>query len=444
MRPGGPPSTITDEPPCAGRPHLVPLPESPDFEETTMRVLFTAVMQPSHFYPLVPLAWALRSAGHEVRVAHPPSLAPHVRQSGLISTVVGEDLSIDAALRGKAQDSESSWTRSGGGPESADHGAARPDQEEHSKHKKIAFSLFSAAAELMAPDLLAFCREWKPDLIVFDWQSFGGHLVAQVLGIPSVRHQAPGPDFAAGVEGWSALQADCLRELYGRYGVGRVAPDSAPTVDPCPPVLQYDSFGAGSRMPMRYVPYNGNAEVHEWMARPEPGRRRVALTVGGTYFWMMGSLDPVRRFLDALAAEALEVIAPVPTGASAALGEVGPGVRIVENLPLELFLPSCDLIVNHGGSGTVSSALAHGLPQVLSPPTAMGEPPFHNAERVIRAGAGLEADVYVDPAEKLRDLVLEGITNPGYRTSARRLAEQIREQPTPAELVGRLEKIARV
>ena len=40
-----------------------------------MRVLVTTAAEKPHFLGLVPLAWALRSAGHEVVVASQPELA---------------------------------------------------------------------------------------------------------------------------------------------------------------------------------------------------------------------------------------------------------------------------------------------------------------------------------------------------------------------------------
>ena len=36
-----------------------------------MRVLITSAPMHGHLFPLVPLAWALRAAGHEVLVASP-------------------------------------------------------------------------------------------------------------------------------------------------------------------------------------------------------------------------------------------------------------------------------------------------------------------------------------------------------------------------------------
>src|SRR5438093_215538 len=48
-----------------------------------MRVLFTTWAWPSHYFPQVPLAWALRSAGHEVRMTSQPELLTTMLNSGL-------------------------------------------------------------------------------------------------------------------------------------------------------------------------------------------------------------------------------------------------------------------------------------------------------------------------------------------------------------------------
>ena len=43
--------------------------------------------------PMVPLAWALRAAGHDVRVAVQPSFAATVTSAGLTAVPVGRDRS---------------------------------------------------------------------------------------------------------------------------------------------------------------------------------------------------------------------------------------------------------------------------------------------------------------------------------------------------------------
>ncbi len=48
-----------------------------------MRVLFTTFALPGHFFPLVPLAWGFRSAGHEVLVATSDEFVSTAVRSGL-------------------------------------------------------------------------------------------------------------------------------------------------------------------------------------------------------------------------------------------------------------------------------------------------------------------------------------------------------------------------
>ena len=47
-----------------------------------MRVLFTSLPQSGHFNPLVPIARALREAGHAVAFACPAGFAPTVEAAG--------------------------------------------------------------------------------------------------------------------------------------------------------------------------------------------------------------------------------------------------------------------------------------------------------------------------------------------------------------------------
>ncbi|MUL41470.1 DUF1205 domain-containing protein [Streptomonospora sp. PA3] len=404
-----------------------------------MRVLLSAALQPSHFFPLVPTAWALRAAGHDVRVAHQPRLAPFVQAAGLTSAVVGPDTEIDADRRREAQKSQAAV-----GPAEGTGGeATRPSDAENRHHIRIALSLFADSAEQMTGGLLDLCRDWRPDLIVFEWQSYAAHLVAEVLGIPSVRHQFSGPDFEAGIKGWREMERDSLLALYREYGVDDVRPDGHATVDPCPPVLQVDLPADRTYLPVRFIPYNGSGRLQEWMYRRSQ-RPRVALTVGSSYLWMTGNLSPVQRFAELLSRMDVDVIAAVPQGGAKLLGDLPDNIRLAENVPLELFLPSCDAIISHGGTGTVGTSLAHGVPQILTPPRAMGDPPFHNAERIVASGAGVQVDVQSDPDERIVDAIETVVQGHAYRTAALGLARSEEERPLPLELVGDLEELARL
>ncbi len=57
----------------------------------TMRVLFTGYPEKTHFLAMAPLAWALRTAGHEVVFASQPGFARVITQAGLTAVAVGRD-----------------------------------------------------------------------------------------------------------------------------------------------------------------------------------------------------------------------------------------------------------------------------------------------------------------------------------------------------------------
>src|SRR5439155_21515525 len=56
-----------------------------------MRVLFTTFPLDAHLFSFVPLAWSLRAAGHEVRVASHPRLANSITAAGLTAVPCGVD-----------------------------------------------------------------------------------------------------------------------------------------------------------------------------------------------------------------------------------------------------------------------------------------------------------------------------------------------------------------
>ncbi|MFI1169707.1 hypothetical protein ACH4UM_40765 [Streptomyces sp. NPDC020801] len=57
-----------------------------------MRVLFTPSAATSHINTQVPLAWALRSAGHQVYVASQPNATSTITHTGLTAIPIGPPL----------------------------------------------------------------------------------------------------------------------------------------------------------------------------------------------------------------------------------------------------------------------------------------------------------------------------------------------------------------
>jgi MGT family glycosyltransferase len=87
-------------------------------------------------------------------------------------------------------------------------------------------------------------------------------------------------------------------------------------------------------------------------------------------------------------------------------------VRVVRYLPQAEVLPRADLVVSHGGSGTVIGALAHGLPGVLLP---LGADQPHNADQCVRLGVDRVLDPVSVTPEQVRTAAGEVLADPGYR-----------------------------
>ena len=94
-----------------------------------------------------------------------------------------------------------------------------------------------------------------------------------------------------------------------------------------------------------------------------------------------------------------------------------------------------DLIVHHGGTGTVLAALEAGLPQVILPQGA--DQPF-NADLIARSGAGRrQANDDYAPGS-IAALVEPLLGDCPERATAVRIAAEIAAMPAPAEVVPEL------
>ena len=99
-------------------------------------------------------------------------------------------------------------------------------------------------------------------------------------------------------------------------------------------------------------------------------------------------------------------------------------------------LPSCDVVISHGGSGTTLGALAHGLPMLLVP---QGADQFDNAERCKEAGAAIVlAPDEVTPVA-VRDALEQLLADPAFARGGT-VAAEIGSMPTPAEAAVAVER----
>ena len=362
-----------------------------------MKVLVTACPTDGHFFPLVPLCWALRNGGHDVLVALPGRFAEVAAAAGLPAVRLGPDC--------PPRDF---------GPD--DHTVQDSSTAALIDHV-IAYYL--PLAERLAGRTIELAAEWRPDLVLHTPWEHAGPLAAAVVGIPTAT-QTWGVALPRELPGATAA---ALADLHRRWGLDGVA-EPTWTVDVCPPSLQYPDARSAT-LPMTYIPYNGSGPVPTWLLE-RSDRPRICVTLGsipipGDH---ASVLDVVLAGLSDIAAD----VVLVAGGDLVPLQDLPPHVRAVTGLPLSHVLPTCDLIVHHGGSGTTMTSTAFGLPQLALPQMC---DQYRHAERLAATGAGLQLPPAQFDAEAVHVSVTALLNDGSHRAAARALREEIRHRPSP-------------
>ncbi|MET8054997.1 glycosyl transferase, partial [Streptosporangium sp. NPDC005286] len=150
-----------------------------------MRILFATTPAKTIFLYMVPLAWALRTAGHEVRFAAQPGFADVITQAGLTAVPVGRD-------------HNPRMTRTSEDVKAERPGIPAPydafDDPAKATWEYLKPGIASAAREghrygnfPLISDLVDFARHWQPDLVVWEPFAFAGAIAAKACGAAHAR-----------------------------------------------------------------------------------------------------------------------------------------------------------------------------------------------------------------------------------------------------------------
>uniref|UniRef100_A0AAU2W1A6 Glycosyltransferase n=1 Tax=Streptomyces sp. NBC_00008 TaxID=2903610 RepID=A0AAU2W1A6_9ACTN len=369
-----------------------------------MRILFTFIGGSGHFRPLVPVARAARAAGHTVAVAGAGGRGPEIAAAGFTAFATSEP-----RRRAEAADRRT---------------VEAPDPEAAVRHLTEGFARRGARRHAAA--LLELARAWKPDVVVRDEVDFGAAIAAEALAIPCATVLV----LAAGGFLRPEVVAEPLAELRAAYGLRPdpelVMLDRHPVLSPFPPSFR------NPRFPL---------PAHAFSFRPTVvGRAATAPRTPAVYFTLgtvNNTTDLFSRVLAGLQELSVDVV--VTTGERvdpAALGPLPGHVRVEEFVPQELLLPRCDLVVSHGGSGSLMGTLAHGLPSVLLP---LGADQPYNARRCVELGTARVLDPVTVTSEEVRTTVSAVLADVACRRAAERIGEEISALPGPEQTIPLLE-----
>jgi UDP:flavonoid glycosyltransferase YjiC (YdhE family) len=381
-----------------------------------MRILFTFAGGAGHFIPLAPIARAAETAGHVVAVGSQPALLQTVQRAGFSAMDTGgvtfRDDSIRAPLLALDMERE---------------------------YRAVSNSYAGRIARTRAAAIIALCAEWKPDLLVCDEMDFGSMIAAECLRIPhaTVLVNATGSFIRP------HLITEPLNELRAEFGL---PPDPELVMlrrylvlSPFPPSYRDPEFPLPpTGHPFHSVPMlEAVNKAPEWLENL-PKSPTVYFTLGTVFNVESGDL--FSRILDGLRSLSINVI--VTVGPQIDPQELGPqpaNVYVERYIDQWLVLPHCDLVVSHGGSGTINGALTHGLPMVLLP---MGADQSLNARRCEDLTIARVLDPVTATPELVKETVSAVFDNPGFRQAAAHMKEEIATLPDQMHAVNLLERLA--
>jgi len=383
-----------------------------------MRVLFSTTAGAGHFGPMVPIAKACLSAGHEVAVAAPASFDTEVRRTGLDHLPFPD---APADQMGAAFGRVAELSRLEG-------------------ERIVVADVFGRLdAQAALPTLIDIVREWRPQVVVRDPCEFASLVVAARAGVPQAQ-------VAIGLGRHLAMMADWLdaplRELEQLAGLddprGVDQLLAAPTFTIVPAEL--DDHAAEGRV-WRFrteVSVSGPALPAEWGDATAP----LVYVSFGSVAGSLGNFDAVYpAVLRALSDLPVRVLLTTGSGFDPArLDPLPANAWATEWWPQAAAMREAALVIGHGGFGTTMTAVAAGVPQLVLPLFASDQ--FLNAERIEAAGAGMQLLGGLDALPEVPRLVEQLLDEPGYAVTARRIAAAMAALPDVGTTVRVLEELA--
>lgn len=387
-----------------------------------MKVLCSTQPGEGHLNPMLPVAGALRMAGHVVAFASSRSFGPVIEAAGFAHLPAGVD-----------------WLES----ETEKAFPAVRDLSLAERGDWYLTDVFAdAAAHRMSFDLLDLCRSWKPDLLLRNDYEFGACVAGERSGTPyatvgisflwpeSVLEPRIGPQLAYLRSAHGLPPYPALEMLYRH-----------PYLTYVPPELQPRRHSGMIGLRPDPIRRRREAEGPAWLRRL--GDRPVVYASMGT----VNNREPgiFSTILEALRDEPIDLILTVGRNQDARRwGPQPEHVHIESYVPQEALLPFCDVFITNSSFFTVLSAVWHSVP-VLMVPLAGDE--VSHAARFAEMGigpvllqedarfSGIDASTPAFSAHSVRASVREILRAPAYRERARRLSDRLHALPGSRDAV---------
>jgi MGT family glycosyltransferase len=170
-----------------------------------------------------------------------------------------------------------------------------------------------------------------------------------------------------------------------------------------------------------------------WSGRPERPRVLVSLSTS-----FQNQLSTLKRITAALGRMELDAVVTIGPAMAQETIEAPANVTVLHSAPHDAVMREVSLVITHGGHGTVTRSLTHGVPLLVLP---MGRDQADNAARVVARGAGLAIADTATEAE-IGQAVARLLTEPQFQAAASRLGQTMAPELGSMAVVAEMEAIA--
>jgi len=293
-----------------------------------------------------------------------------------------------------------------------------------------------------ANDVRDVLRQWAADVLVCDELDFGAMVAAEQVGVPCVVVTV----FATASQVWRSSIREAVSDLRQAAGL---APDpefrslgGSLTVIPVPASMRTGAEFGSSVIRMRPgIPaVKQRHEAADWLHRAVD-KPHVYVTLGTDFNTRSGSLFD--RLFDALVGVDAQIL--ITSGPHVPRSVISRG-RTPSNIRVESFVPqqdlrgNLDLVVCHGGSGSVVGAVTDGVPVITTP---LGADQYPNGRWLERSGAGLLLDAACCTVAEVRSSIALVLSNARFRTAACDIKTQFAELPPPDQVLRTIVMLAK-
>lgn len=381
-----------------------------------MRVVVSTTGGTGHIRPVVPVAAALRRAGHDVRWVTTPSGLATVEAFGFDARPAG--MPLEERIAAFFQRHPEVFTM--------------PPRE---RRPTMFAGMFAELAAPAASDAIAaVLDDVRPDLVVHEVAELAAPPLADARDIPRLTVAFSGR-LPQAVQERVAPEVAPLWDAVGLEMPDELGLYRGTYLHPFPPSMGQRPTAHGVVDVRPTDPDEERpSDPPAWLATMGVDRPLVYLTYGTE----LGALAPWEVLVTGLASLDVDVVVTVGGGDTAAVAafvppSAGHRVRVERFVPQRHLLARASVVVSHAGAGSVLGAAAAGVAQLLLPAAA---DQFDNADALDATGAALVADVPTLTSEAVADHVDRLLHDAAFAASASQLAAEIAAMPSIDDVVG--------